>query len=165
PGPEQSAALIYDTDAGMPVWWVKADNDEVRNVVSSHARLGAGAALAVENIASYGMPVGAETFGTCIWIGRFIERWRIAAVHIAPPARLDPILVYRREVKLHLCGSARAKDPNVRQALIDRFGPGKDRAIGLKASPGPLYGLSGDGWAALGVAVTVADGAAQAVAA
>ena len=68
-----------------------------------------------------------------------------------------PSMVYRHEVKLHLCGSARAKDANVRQALIDRFGPGKELAIGRKAAPGPLYGMTGDCWAALGVAVTDAD--------
>jgi hypothetical protein len=64
--------------------------------------------------------------------------------------------IYRADVKLHLCNSHRAKDKNVRQALIDLYGPTKEAAIGRKASPGPLYGLAGDGWAALGVAVTAA---------
>jgi hypothetical protein len=45
----------------------------------------------------------------------------------------------------------------VRQALIDKFGPGKELAIGKKASQGPLYGLTGDFWAALGVAVTASE--------
>ena len=31
------------------------------------------------------------------------------------------------------------------------------KAIGLKASPGPLYGMAGDCWAALGVAITAAE--------
>ena len=34
---------------------------------------------------------------------------------------------------------------------------GKGTAVGLKASPGPLYGFKADLWAALAVAVTVAD--------
>jgi len=55
-------------------------------------------------------------------------------------------------VKMHLCGQARAKDANIRQALIDRFGGAA--AIGRKAAPGPLYGISGDVWQALGLAVT-----------
>ena len=38
------------------------------------------------------------------------------------------------------------------------FGPGNDKAIGLKKTPGPLFGLTGDEWAALGVAVTYSDG-------
>lgn len=100
-----------------------------------------------EMIASYGMPVGAEVFETCVWIGRFIQ----AAESWGETAR-----VYRKDVKLHLCGQPRAKDGNVRQAIIDRFG-GKDRAIGKKKTPGPLYGISGDVWAALAVALTYAD--------
>lgn len=104
--------------------------------------------LAVEMIASYGMPVGREVFDTCIWIGRFVEAWE--------RRRGKHLLVYRREVKLHLCNSAKAKDGNVRAALIDHFGPGKDRAVGVKASPGPLYGVKADVWAALGVGITAA---------
>lgn len=103
--------------------------------------------LAIEMIASYGMPVGREVFDTCVWIGRFIEAWA------APYTR-----IYRKDVKMHLCGqTAKVDDAVIRQALIDRYGPGKDKAIGRKATPGPLYGVSSDVWAALAVAVTHAD--------
>lgn len=106
--------------------------------------------LAVEMVASYGMPVGREVFETCVWIGRFVEAWA--------RDRGDRFsLVYRRDVKLHLCGTARAKDPHVRQALLDRFGPGRALAVGTKAQPGPLYGMRGHEMAALAVAVTWAD--------
>jgi hypothetical protein len=47
----------------------------------------------------------------------------------------------------------KAKDANIRQALIDIYG-GNDKAIGNKKTPGPLYGIKGDLWAALAVAVT-----------
>jgi hypothetical protein len=33
----------------------------------------------------------------------------------------------------------------------------KDRAIGKKKSPGPLYGIKGDQWAALAVALCLGD--------
>ena len=59
-------------------------------------------------------------------------------------------------VKSHLCHSAKANDSNIRQALIDRWG-GDQVAIGRKKAPGPLYGFSGDMWAALAVAVTAAE--------
>src|SRR5699024_5972970 len=111
-----------------------------------------GERLVVEMIASDGMPVGREVFETCLWIGRFIQ------------AAGGAELVYRRDVKLHLCGSARAKDANIRQALIDRFGPGREKAIGIKAQPGPLYGFKRDMWAALAVAVTYADAQRYAIA-
>ena len=42
------------------------------------------------------------------------------------------IRVKRSAVKLHQCGSNRAKDANVRQALIDKMGP-----PGTKKAPGP----------------------------
>jgi hypothetical protein len=97
--------------------------------------------LVIEQVASYGMPVGAEVFETVFWSGRFAE----ASV----PRRVHRIT--RKAIVTHLCGSARAKDSNVRQALIDRFG-GTD-AIGRKATPGPLYGVTRDVWAALAVAI------------
>lgn len=106
--------------------------------------------LAIEMIASYGMPVGKEVFETCVWIGRFKQVWR-------NPEAVE--LVYRKDVKLHLCGTTKAKDPNVRQALIDLFpaaGGGKVPQIGTKGQPGPLYGVSSHAWPALAVAVTVA---------
>lgn len=105
--------------------------------------------LAVEMIASYGMAVGREVFETCVWIGRFVEAWRDPeAVH----------LVYRKDVKTHLCGTTKAKDANVRQALIDLYpatGGGSTPQIGTKAKPGPLYGISSHVWPALAVGFTV----------
>lgn len=98
--------------------------------------------LAIEMIASYGMSVGREVFETCVWIGRFQQAWR------SPD---DVKLIYRRDVKLHLCGTTKAKDANVRQALIDLLGP-----QGKKSTPGPTYGVKSHAWAALGVGVTAA---------
>jgi hypothetical protein len=144
PGPEQSAALRYDAASHKVDCIGILPNETLLRSLEPIGRHKTH--LAIEMIACYGMPVGSEVFETCVWIGRFLQRWE------GPYTR-----VYRREVKLHLCNSARAKDANVRQALIDRFGPGKKRAIGLKASPGPLFGIKADLWAALGVAVTFAD--------
>jgi hypothetical protein len=104
------------------------------------------AVLVVEQIESFGMPVGVEVFETVFWAGRFVEVWGGAWERVT-----------RRAVKLHLCGQARAKDGHIRQALIDRYGPGREAAIGRKASPGPLHGLRADLWAALAVGVTWTD--------
>lgn len=113
--------------------------------------------LAIEMIASYGMAVGREVFETCVWIGRFQQAWR-------DPDAVE--LVYRKDVKLHLCGTSRAKDANIRQALLDlypRTGGGRTPQIGTKAQPGPLYGVSSHAWPALGVALTAlaAQGCAE----
>jgi hypothetical protein len=149
PGPQESALLIYDTELRQPVGWFKVTNEDA--VLAVAARPKDEDHIAIEMVASYGMAVGAEVFETCVWIGRFIECWKWAKT-LAP----DHTLVYRRDVKLHLCGSARAKDANIRQAIIDRYG-GKEKAVGRKAAPGPLYGISGDVWSALAVAITAAE--------
>lgn len=145
PGPQQSAWL--ELDAGRPVRFGIDPNEYVLAILSRSPA----ERMAVEMIASYGMPVGAEVFETCVWIGRFRQCWADDLCGIVRP---DSELVYRQQVKLHLCGSPRAKDANVRQALIDLYGPGKDAAIGRKATPGPLYGITSHVWAALAVAVT-----------
>jgi hypothetical protein len=93
-----------------------------------------------EMIASYGMAVGATVFETCVWIGRFMQVANISGGKVQR--------VFRKDVKLHLCNSPRAKDKNVRQALIDRIGP-----QGTKKAPGPTYGIKSHEWAALAVAV------------
>lgn len=98
--------------------------------------------IAIEMVACYGMAVGKEVFETCTLIGRVEE---ILRDH--PPVR-----VFRKDVKMHLCQSMRAKDANIRQALIDRLGP-----QGTKKAPGPTYGIKSHLWAALAVAVYAHD--------
>ncbi len=103
--------------------------------------------LAIEMVASYGMAVGASVFNTCVWIGRIIERWEDTYC-----------MVYRKDVKMHLCGSMRAKDTNIKQALIDRFAPNAtNHGKGTKADPSIFYGFKKDIWAAMAVAVTAWD--------
>lgn len=135
PGSTQSAYISTRRDGTsyQISQFGKVDNEAVKSILESNWE-----AISIEMIASYGMPVGAEVFETCLWIGRFVQA-------AAPkPVRL----VYRREVKMHLCGSMKAKDGNIRQALIDKIGP-----QGTKKNPGPTYGISGDVWSALAVAV------------
>jgi hypothetical protein len=100
-----------------------------------------------EWIESFGMPVGKEVFETVWWIGRFWE-----ALGDVQRER-----IYRSDIKMHLCGSRRAKDSNIRQALLDKFessGGGKCPQVGTKKKPGPLYGISKDLWSAVAIAVT-----------
>lgn len=99
--------------------------------------------LVIEQIAAMGMAVGEEVFETVFWSGRFAQSFHGEFQRIK-----------RHAIKMHLCGHPRAKDPNIRQALLDRFGPGKEKALGSKKAPGALYGIKGDEWAALAVAVT-----------
>ena len=142
PGTTHSGWVSYDS--GRVADFGKWENEDMLERV----REDTGDYIAIEMIASYGMPVGAEVFETCVWIGRFIQAWSDRRGW----ADTEPIIVYRKDVKMHLCGTTKAKDGNIRQAIIDIYG-GKDKAIGKKASPGPLYGIAGDVWAAVGVAL------------
>lgn len=101
--------------------------------------------FAIEMVASYGMPVGKDVFETCVWIGRFVQ---------AIEGRQHSF-VYRKDEKLTLCGSLKAKDGNIRQALIDRYALFDFKAgKGTKKLPDTFYGVSGDVWQAIAVGVT-----------
>jgi hypothetical protein len=143
PGTTESAYIDYlvgQTPARSA--FGKTPNVDVLTVLGANAAYPqAYDAIAIEMIACYGMPVGKEVFDTAVWIGRF---WQAA--------RAPVTLVYRREVKMHLCGTMKAKDAHIRQALLDRFGP-----QGTKKKPGPTYGLKADVWSALAIAVTFAE--------
>jgi hypothetical protein len=141
PGPEQSAYVDF---RGRVVDHGILPNDELINMLIGETRVSQ--TLVIEQIAAMGMAVGAETFETVFWSGRFVEAWG---------GEWDR--VKRHEVKMHLCGNMRAKDANIRQALLDKFGPGKAKAVGTKRQPGPLYGIKSHCWAALAVAVTYAE--------
>lgn len=78
--------------------------------------------LVIEMIASYGMAVGKEVFDTCVWIGRFKE------TAIMNHKKVE--YIYRKDEKMNICHSMKAKDSNIRQALIDRFGE-----VGTKKNP------------------------------
>jgi hypothetical protein len=153
PGPTESAWCLYAPP--HPPTWAKWTNDELLerlqtaeppfNVRITHT--------VIEAVASYGMAVGKDVFETVFWTGRFYETIR----RTEGTEGIDPHRMFRMAVKMHLCHSAKAKDSNIRQALIDRLGPGKDKAIGVKKTPGPLFGFAKDGWAALALAVTFAD--------
>ena len=95
-----------------------------------------------EMIASYGMPVGKTVFETCLFIGRILQ--------VAPETKL----ITRNVVKNAICHSSKAKDANIRQALIDIYGE-----VGTKKNQGGTFGMSGDKWAALAVATAAQRGA------
>lgn len=135
PGNEVSAFLLYEN--GNILQFGIEENSEL---LTALAEIEADH-LAIEMVASYGMAVGKTVFDTVFWIGRFVQKW---------PGIFTR--VYRKDVKIHLCNSMRAKDGNIRQALIDRFGP-----PGTKANKGGTYGISKDVWSALAIAVTFAD--------
>lgn len=163
PGNVQSAFVILEGENIIEKGILP--NDELLDIInhgtdsSDH--------LAIEMIASYGMAVGVTVFETCVWIGRFIQAF--GANHTK---------VYRKDVKMNLCGSMKAKDGNIRQALIDRYGEEsiqteqlcprrKNKShselcptcggMGIIRPAGVLAGVSKDVWSALAVGLTYQD--------
>lgn len=138
PGTEQSAVVIVD---GGRVSGAIHPNYELRDAILGP--LTKAGHLVIEEIASYGMPVGREVFQTVFWAGRFAEAWQSKGL------RFSWSLLPRKDVKLTLCGNPRAKDANIRQALIDRYG-----GPGCVKKGGALAGIKSHLWAALALAVT-----------
>lgn len=142
PGNIRSAYVVIDENLKPREFGILANEDILEKfylILPDNIR-----GFAVEMVASYGMPVGKEVFDTCRWIGRFEQK--------AATIELQTTLIYRLQVKNNICHKSNAKDSNIRQALIDRFG-----IVGTKKNPGWFYGFKADIWAAYAVAVTYCD--------
>jgi hypothetical protein len=140
PGPEKSAWCVFDgtkvVDSGIVLSHLI---DQIIPRETLHKYL-----VAVEHVQCFGLAVGREVFETAYWIGYYRR--------VCEEARIRFARVYRSEIKLHFCQSMRAKDANIRQALVDRFG-GK----GTKASPGFFFGFKADMWSAAAIAIYAWD--------
>ena len=142
PGPTESAYVLWDAEHETILGKGILPNLEMLALVDNDTS----SCLVIEQVCSYGMAVGAEVFETVFWSGRF------AQAHVVLSLGPDFVRLPRMKVKQHLCHDSRARDSNIRQALIDRFGP-----LGKKANPGKLFGVHKDIWAALAVAVVWSD--------
>lgn len=150
PGTTESAYVVIDAHARRPLHFGKLPNPDLLEQVSTYDLIDRPDIAAIEMVASYGMAVGAEVFATCVWIGRFAER--------LDSLNVEANLVLRRAVKLHHCHSAKAKDANITQRLVDRFALGQpNKGKGTKAEPGWFHGFAKDVWQAYALAVYVAD--------
>jgi len=142
PAPAKSAFVVW---TGQDIFeYGIEDNEEIlMDILPLLHSLYPKMSMAIEKIVCLGMPVGASVFETVFWTGRFCQVWKRSWCRIL-----------RMDVKMHLCHDSRAKDSNIRQALIDRFEPD------LKPKCRPkkvLKGISKDCWQALAVAVYYYD--------
>lgn len=150
PGNIESGVVLLD-DNLKPVEYGKWNNENVRQELRRNIKkYGYTLHIAIEMIASYGMAVGQSVFETCIWIGRFKE--------MAEQYNMNVTYIYRKDEKMNLCHSMKAKDSNIVQALIDRFAPNTpNKGKGSKKEPGWFYGFKKDIWQAYAVGVTYYD--------
>lgn len=167
PGNQESAYVLMDKETYKPIEFGKIPNEEMLDKIKTLDYDN----LAIEMIASYGMPVGREVFDTCVFIGRCVEAGTTKkAKELQKELRgFDTInlvgaekpfyeYIYRKEEKINLCGSMKAKDSNIRQALIDRFAKFDFKSgKGVKSNQDFFYGFSSDVWAAYAVGVTYLD--------
>jgi len=145
PGPTQSAFVLWDSGAQQILAHGKLPNKECMEQMLALTPVDF---CVIEMVQSFGLSVGKEVFETVYYVGRFAQAWdTYCLTKVAPATRL-----FRSDVKMNLCHSMKAKDGNIRQALIDRLGP-----PGTKKQQGPTYGISGDEWSALAICITFAE--------
>ena len=141
PGTTESGVAIVQMPEFRLLWFAKLKNEDVCKVAKRYYF----DEVAIEMVACYGMPVGKDVFETCIWIGRFIEQLEGHKISF----------VFRKEEKMHLCGSLKAKDANIKQALVNRYAMHDFKSgKGTKKNPDTFYGVSKDVWQAIAVGVT-----------
>lgn len=148
PGNEQTAYCLIDRETRKPIEFGKVKNeDALRYMYATNGAARRATAVIIEMVASYGMAVGASVFQTCVMIGRLTE----AANNIGVPVEY----VYRMEEKMAICHDSKAKDANIRQALIDRFAQHDFKnGKGTKKDPDWFYGFAKDEWSAYAVGIT-----------
>jgi len=156
PGPSQSA-YCYIAGDYRPVLFGKIPNDMLlERLQTTHADR-----TAVEWPESRGMPVGAPVFDMCMWIGRFWQTlidYSNSAHYPQTGPDLQFDLIKATTIRIHVCGTARAKKGNISVALVDRFAPGEaNHGKGTKRQPSWFYGFAADVWSAYAVGVTALD--------
>ena len=141
PGNIESGVAIIQMPNFRLEWFAKLQNEDVFKVVKRYDF----DEVAIEMVACYGMPVGKDIFETCLWIGRFVEQLKEYKISF----------VYRKEEKIHLCGSMKAKDANIKQALVNRYAKHDFKSgKGTKKDPDTFYGVAKDVWQSIAVGVT-----------
>lgn len=151
PGNEYTAYCLIGDDR-MPVEHGKVPNAEALEYIYKfyNTHVQELDAVVIEMVASYGMAVGASVFWTCVMIGRITE----ASASIG--CKTD--YIYRIEEKTTICHDSKAKDANIRQALIDRFARhDKKNGKGTKKNPDWFYGFAKDVWQSYAVGTTWLD--------
>lgn len=130
----------------MPLRFGKISNEELLGIVKTEDY----EKLVYEAFASYGMAIGQSTIKSIEWNGRFIQCAVDRGIPVFP--------IFRKDEKINLCGSMKAKDANIRQALIDRFAKFDFKnGKGTKNNPDWYYGFSKDSWSANAIGVTYLD--------
>lgn len=149
PGPSCSGLVIYSQVEGRVAYAEsEATLDRVRMFLYSFSVEEINAVVACERTSAG--PSSTDVMLTTEIVGRITEMCH----HL----KFELTLLYRRQVLSALGISARAKrDAMVKAHLMEIHGGEKAVAVGTVKAQGPLYGVSGHAWQAMGVAQAVIE--------
>ena len=157
PGPRTSGVVVVswpgdDISAPPMVEATSAASD--MGAVSMIVRHGRADVVVCEWLTSYGAAVGATVLETAAVVGAVEAAATIGVGDRAPTVER----ITRPEVALELCGTRRARDSQIHEAIRQIYrdaglatGGGSDATRGVRAQPGPLYMVRSHAWDALAV--------------
>lgn len=143
-GSVETGVCLIERRTCKPLFFGKISNNELFSFFANIKEHLNNCEIAYEQFKNYGMPMGDSTINSIQWNGRIIQH---LIENYVEEKYVYPVM--RVEEKMHICNSMKAKDSNIRQALIDRFGE-----VGTKKNPGFFYGFKKDVWSAFAVAIT-----------
>jgi hypothetical protein len=113
PGPTASAFVLFD--GVRPLDHAHVENAHLLDFLTRRRFTSSEYLVVIEQLESFGAMTAIaarEVIGTAFWSGRFAQ--------VAGEYELLP----RKKIKRHLCGNIKAGNPQVRLALMQRFGGG-----------------------------------------
>jgi len=146
PGTTLSAYVMLSNNF-IPIEFGKIPNEELLDILYKYTFV-ENDHLVIEMISCYGANVGETIFETVFWIGRFYEACDCK----------NKIRIKRKEVKMNLCHSMRAKDGDIRKALISRFAKHDFKnGKGTINNKDWFFGFKADIWQSYALGVTFFD--------
>lgn len=145
PGNDRSGYVLFDLGENRLILSGDEPNTLVRAILALYSGV-PDVHLVVEKPALIGQQIWHQILDTCIWLGQAVELFGC-------PERTH--YMTRGQVKKALLGRSNVPkaDTQIIQVLLERFPGGK----GTKKAPGPLYGIKGDAWQALALAVAYSE--------
>lgn len=113
-GNEETGWVVYNVNTKKLLYKNKEKNEEMFKKTEyfiSNLKI---KKVGLEYPSSYGMPVNQTLLDTCTIIGILIEKFKKVGI--------ETELIFRKTVKMHLCGSVRAKDGAVNSRVQEKFG-------------------------------------------
>ena len=100
PGPRQSGWVLFDIEDESVISHGIDNNDDIITMIAPDLDCWPLASyIAIERFEARGMPLGESSIETILWSGRFAQAFGAKTNWIR-----------RRDIKLHICGTVRAKD-------------------------------------------------------